>query len=379
MNLGLKIISIACIAGCSALFGCLDPYEPPTSNVKVNFLVVDGHINSTDSIATVKLSRAIQLNDTSAFPTERDATVTIEDETGYVSLVLETGPGIYSIKRFFDQSLQYRLMVMTSGKEYASEFIDLQQNTPIDSLSWNAFTDRLEIYANTHDFREGFKYYRYSYDETYEYNSTFYSGWKLEGSSPVFRPFSEQIYTCWITSPSTNILLTSTESLAQNVIANQLLLRINKGDRRLWRKHSLFVRQNSLSKQAYDYWTQVKKMSESLGGLFDPLPHSVKGNISSISNPDETVLGYFSGGQVSSQRIVIRNNELPRDFSGVTQDDCLEQYIEASEVSTLQDKKILITRAEYMAIFIVGFHYSIPSCVDCQLEGGTRFQPEFMR
>jgi hypothetical protein len=370
---------IICFMAALTLISCLDPYQPPTSNKNVNFLVVDGFINSSDSLATVILSRAISLNDVSSFPLETTAIVSVEDETGDLIFLNQSQPGTYTIKKYFNVDSRYRLNVSIDGKEFASDFIELLETAPIDSLSWKANNDHLDIYASTHDFSPGFKYYRYTYEETYEYTSAFSSDYKLVGSVVQLRAPEEHIYSCWATNPSSGILLSSTLGLTQNIISNNLLLRITKGDSRLWKKHSLLVRQISLDKEAYDYWVQIKRMSESLGGLFDPIPYEVKGNIQSLSNSEEVVLGYFSGAQVKTKRIVIRFDQLPSGFTGATQGDCTDDYIAVADVPSLNGAPVLLTHAQYEILSIVGYFYSSPECVDCRLQGGTNIQPSFMK
>lgn len=360
------------------VLGCLDPYDPPTTKTQTDFVVIDGHINSTDNTIRVKITRSISLQNTSEYPAVSGATVFALDENNQSLLLTEAVPGIYTASHSFDSNLQYRLKATINGKEYSSDWVELVSNAPIDSLTWKADDIGLEVFANTQDVSEGDKYYRYSYDETFEYTSIYYSSWVYTPSFPVYRNEAEQIYSCWITKPSTAIIITSTENFTQNQVANFPLARIPKGDRRLWNRHSMLVKQYSLDKKTYVYWSQLQKITESLGSLFDPLPYQIKGNLHVESDPDEVVIGYFSGGAVSEKRIVIRNNELPKDYYGVRATDCVERYVSNAELPTLQSKDVLLTRPEYMAIFIIGFYYSTPVCVDCRLEGGTNVRPDFM-
>src|SRR5690349_16600341 len=147
---------------------CLDPYNPPTTNEKTDFLVVDGSINSTDSLVTVTLGRAINLSSTAEYPAETEVLVVLEDNNNQTVLLPEVEAGVYFLKHTFDHNLQYRLKINARGNEYASDFISLEGNSPMDSVSWKADGTELEIYANTHDFSEGLKYYRYTIEETYE-------------------------------------------------------------------------------------------------------------------------------------------------------------------------------------------------------------------
>jgi hypothetical protein len=374
----LRFVSFLCILG-FCLLSCLDSYQPPKSSDNASYLVVDGNIDRTTNQILVKLSMAIPLDATVSFPSVDDAVVEVEDQNGFSTYVPLIEPGVYKANRTFNSSFQYRLKVkLANDNEYTSEPINILKTADIDSVTYRTFSDRLEVYINTHDFSEGKKYYYYTYEETYEYNSPFSSGWMFEGTAIVPRAPNMDIYTCWLTQPSSDINLASTENLSENLVTNKIVHSIPRGDRRLWKKYSIEVKQTALSKEAYDYWRQIENISESLGGLFDPVPYAVKGNITSINSSQEPVLGYFSASEVKTKRIVIPNRDLPRGFSGVIQTSCTEDYVTAGNVSSIQNRNILLTRAEYMAIFIVGYYYSTPACVDCRLEGGTNIQPPFM-
>ncbi len=378
MALFTKISRSVIYASGLFLLGCLDPYQPPTSNEQTDFLVIDGHINSTNNIATVKLSRSIGLSEVTLFPPETGAIVLIESEDNQIIPVSEVSAGTYSVDHVFDNAVRYRLSIAVKGKGYLSSFVELEKNTPIDSINWKADDKKLEVFGNTHDFSEGIKYYRYKYDETFEYTSTLFSSYKLLNGEPVYRTQEELIYLCWTTRPSNPLMLASTENLSMNIISGFPIVGIERRDRRLWYKYSILLQQISLSREAYSYWSQIKKTTESLGGLFDPLPYQIKGNVASAENPDETVLGYFSAGEVTEKRIVIRNIQLPPGYSSATQGGCTEENVKIAQLNKLDPDSDIITRAELMGPFVIGYFYSTPGCTDCRLQGGTNVRPDFM-
>ena len=216
-------------------------------------------------------------------------------------------------------------------------------------------------------------------EETHQYRATFGSSYKFVGSQPVFRfDAADNITKCWRTDPVASIVLNTTEGLAENKVEGFPVLQIEKGDRKLWHDYSVLVSQIPLDKDAFDYWTQLAKVSQSLGGLFDPIPFSVRGNIHGVTNPDEKVLGYFSGGEVSSARLRVKSDLLPDGYILFPTGPCEENYIDVSKVGTIAGQGVNLTRANYLFIVIIGYFYSTPACTDCRLEGGKNFPPPFM-
>jgi hypothetical protein len=356
---------------------CIEPYNPPAIKEIVDILVVDGFVNSTDSSAVVKLSRAIALSDTGEPAPELNAAVRIEDENGNFYPLVETGNGNYAIQKMnVNPSLKYRLAFTTSNStQYASDFIELKISPPIDSITFRKDPrfERVGIYINTHDASNTTKYYQWTFNETWEYTSNHFSTVKLENGSIV--PQDEDIYRCWKTQPSTEIYISSSNELREDVIRDFQLMAIPVGSTKLSRKFSLEVQQRALTKEAYDFWLQLKKTTESLGGLFDPLPAQVIGNLKNITNSSQPVLGYFSGGHVSKKRIFIKLSDLPIELRKITPPFCPVDSIENALLSTYPNMNLI---GPYGEPFVEGYLYSGNSgCMDCTESGGIPVRPDF--
>jgi len=361
------------------LASCLDPYTPPKSGIPASFLVVDGIIDVSSSLATVKLTRSVNLSELENYPFVTGATVRLQDTDGTSLNLPETAPGVYSASHLFDFTRAYTLSIRSAGKDYESDPIKLVRNTPISGLEWSADDTRLQVKVNSADPAEGPKYYRYALEETHEYRATFGSSYKFIGNQPVYRfDEADNITRCWRTDPVASIVLGSTEGLTENSISGFPVLQLEKGDRRLWHDYSLLVSQIPLDKAAYEYWTQLAKVSQSLGGLFDPIPFPVRGNIHGVSDPEEKVLGYISGGEVYSSRIRVKSDGLPDGYVLFPNDGCQENYVEVSEVGSIANLPFNITRANYLFITIIGYFYATPACTDCRLGGGKNSPPPFM-
>jgi hypothetical protein len=63
--------------------------------------------------------------------------------------------------------------------------------------------------------------------------------------------------------------------------------------------------QRSLSPGAYRYWEQVREIVARQGGLFDPVPGPVLGNVRNVDEANETVAGYFYAVSTDTVRVFV--------------------------------------------------------------------------
>src|SRR6187551_940188 len=101
---------------------CIESYPPPIINDEVNFLVIDGSVNSADGSAEVRLSHAVPLSSTGSAPPELNAIVQLEDNDGNFYSLVETSGGVYAQSNLsLSAARQYRLYVRTAANtEYRS-------------------------------------------------------------------------------------------------------------------------------------------------------------------------------------------------------------------------------------------------------------------
>jgi len=373
-----RLVWIWFLVSAGLLWGCLDPYPAPSSDNDKGYLVVDGLVNVSEATARVRLSRTIGLDSEEGNPPVLSASVSILGSEGAVIPLQHSGLGVYEAVYPFRMDERYKLTIRTGDLDYESDEVEMVANSPIDSLVYQADNSSLKVRAYTHYDGSEIGFYRFNYEETYEYRAPFASSYRFNNGSPVYRDPGDDITSCWLSSSSAAIILTSTEGLTSNVVPGLLLREIERGNPLLWFKYSILVRQFALDRKAWEYWNNVQTVSQSLGGLFDPIPFSVEGNIRCTSNVSERVLGYFSGGQVSTKRIVIANTNLPVGYFSTRVGNCVEEYVELRDLQTLVGRNIEITRAEYMGIFLLGYYYTLPSCADCRYQGGENVRPPFM-
>jgi len=357
-------------------FGCVEPYNPPAIEELVDLMVVDGFIDASSNAADVRLSRATPLSETGAGTPEQFAAVAIEDDEGNSFPLNEVEPGKYVLSHGdFSFSKKYRVVIVSqNSKNYHSDFIELTRTPSIDSVNWKpGFQHRgIDIHVNTHDDLRKTQYYQWTFEETWEYTASYPTSFRIKNG--VVLPIEEDLYHCWSSDASTEILVGSTVQLSADVIREFRLLSIPVPSLRLSYRYSMLVKQRALSKEAYDFYFQLKKTTESLGGLFDPMPAQVLGNMHS-DNPDEPVLGYFSGGETAENRIFIALTDLPRDLIDLPRYSCPVDSVTVEEIPTTSD---IVLINSYGPREILGYTTAYDrNCMDCRDEGGSITMPDF--
>jgi hypothetical protein len=374
-----KRIQTTLIFALLMMMACVESYYPPSSTSDMELLVVDGFLNGTSSSATVKLTRSVPLSISIPFPPETGANVSIENTEGDSFSLAETDKGVYEADHLnLDPSTGYRLTIETSsGASYASDFIGLRQSPALDSVSWVPEETGTRFYVSGHDPSNKTIFYRYLFTETWEYNVTYFSYFRNEGGTPVLRNLGagDQVYNCWTNSLNTEVLTASTKGLGRDRVSMLPINFIKKGSRQLSYLYSMLVQQRAISQEEYEYWGLIKKTTESLGGLFDPLPSEVSGNVHNETDASEKVLGYFSGGYVQEKRIFVRNSELPPALRGVERwdFDCEVKSIPYDQPQLVGTDVFLGT----VGIPPVAWSITTPNCGDCRSLSGDNIKPDY--
>ncbi|RZK92261.1 MAG: DUF4249 domain-containing protein, partial [Hymenobacter sp.] len=297
---------------------CVDTYQPDVIATPKSYFVVDGLINLR-GVTTVRLSRTRSLT-TATAPVEAKATVTIRDEAGTSYPLTEQAAGTYtSAALTLDASRRYQLRVRTAaGREYASDLVAGKLTPPIDRLSWAVERNGVQLYVDAHDATNNTRYYRWTYQETWQFQTPYYSEYELVNNTNTVRPRADNIQTCWRSESSTDIVLGNTARLSQDVVSKYPLL-LPPGDSYRFRiKYSLLVQQYAQTAEEYAYWEKLKKNTESLGTLFDPLPTQLTGNVHGLTDPSELVVGYVGASSMSEKRLFIDRSEFPASITFLT-------------------------------------------------------------
>ena len=303
-----------------ALGACVEPYLPEVVSANANYLVVDGFING-NGVTRITLSRSANLATTSTPPPELRARVLVVDDTGLRYALTEKAAGLYqSDSLLLPTGRRYRLRITTAGSAtatYESDPVLLKVTPPIDKLNFQLTGSQVQLLLSTHDASAQSRYYRWSFVETWEFNAAVGSALEYypklngpRGNIPIDIR-TTPIYTCWRTERPTAIVQTTSAQLSQDAITNYLLRSFPDRAERVKVRYSVLVNQVAETAEEFAYFELLRKNTEAVGTVNDPLPSQLTGNVHRVDDASEPVLGFVGAHTVQQRRLFIDKTDLP--------------------------------------------------------------------
>ncbi len=374
----LKILFFLSIA-LFVFSNCKKPFEPPAIKTVTNFLVVDGTIIcGTDAVTTIIVSRTTRLGDSIQFVPELNAFVFIEQEQGNLYSLADQGNGVYTSQQLnLDSQKKFRIKIKTNdNRNYLSEYTQGKASPAIDSLTWIQ-KEEVIVSVNTHDPSNNTRYYRWDYIETWNYRSIYSTDYGVRNGLIYVKDATTQTDSCWRTSGSTNIILSSSVSLSEDVISNFPVAIIPQHHEKISLGYSILVKQYALTEEAFRYLRIIQKNTQQLGSLFDAQPSQLKGNIFSVEDPDEPVIGYVTPSTVTEKRMFIRNKQVTNWHFAPSVEFC-------GIILTIPQNPTNYLIFDYPDASFGPYYFvtgglviTKKACLECTEQGGTNVKPGF--
>jgi hypothetical protein len=322
---------------------CIDPYKIDLPQGEQLF-TVDGFITTDPGPHLIRLTRSDTYG--SVFeglirPVIR-ARVAIRDSEGNVTFLNElANDGIYATPEGFMArvGVSYSLQIeLQNGRSYTSLPERVESVPEIDSLSYRSVkfntNDRLndligvQVFAHFRDPSDQANFYYWRNG-----TSTF-----VLVANPEQHTLSPQHPTnprgpdpkdccaiCYIDDVSRIQRFTLASDETFNGLSQRLpVLFIEDNGLRFKQTYRAEIQQISVSSGAHRFLRLIEQQTNLTGSVFDNPPANIRGNIVSLDNPDEIVLGYFIAGAIAKKQIYIEREKLeflqtPR----IIPDDCL--------------------------------------------------------
>lgn len=308
------------------LKGCIERYYPEGDEFRSGTLVVIAHLNNSDSLQSIYISRSTDLELPTRYPVS-GCFVEVEQLGGSSLAFLEEEKGTYVAGPpgpFLRAGSDYKLRIVTPGAvQYESEIESMYPAPAIDSVYWireeqatsgpGYSMDGVRFYMDFQMEKDSGRYLRWELEETYEFHNPDYESMQVfdrQDSYPyrrVFMPIPpESIWnTCWVTNQLPTLFTKDLGALEGDVYRKMPLNFVTNQSQRLQYRYSLLVRQFALTTSAYWYWEGLKNNLQSDGGIYDSQPSLTPGNIYNVDDEQENVIGYFSVSGVSEKRIFV--------------------------------------------------------------------------
>lgn len=383
-NLVLTAVAGLCIAA------CVYPFEID-SETEGGQMVIEGSLYAGE-ISKISVSYTIPLGQSVESTPHPESKVWVEDNNGQVyngqSNTEEQCYDVDLTKVKDEDNLRLHVVNKETGREYVTNWLDIHKLAFIDSLSYSKDTikNKLNIELSMHC--NGESWYRWSYDEDWQYHSPFYSYYKYEPPVKntatwnngkgvcVERPYEEHIYYCYDHNPSSEIMVFSTETQSEDRFVDLEFHKIDRTDLKISYIYRIEVHLEAISKDAYDYWSNIKTNSDYNGNLFTPNPSEMTGNIRCVNDTTEFVFGYISAARRASKHMYFSNiqehfhiaERVPADMYGdISSEDWYEYHKERGWIPLYipnpMDENTLT--------------WASKRCVDCRTRGGVTKRPDW--
>ncbi len=333
----VKKITIIFILAGILTNSCINQLDVNTNSGEL-ILVVEGFISTQAGPHIIRISRSAKYGSffEGTIRNVTNAKVFIRDQKGEVTFLTNDGFGVYNTPFGFRAVVgnSYTLQITITDKTYYSTPQLVTKAPKIDSLilEYNKFpsTDPL-------DFKSGVEVYSQWQDPLDEEN---YYMWQSTGTFKIeTHPEDHVIITffgneipapldccadCWVgeVNADKSIRIMKDNNSNGNLVTN-LAAFIEDNGVRYMDKYFITLEQHSISKEAYLFFDLLDNQLSINGDIFDPPPATILGNMISLENPDENVIGYFMATDVAVKSIFIPKEILgDRQHLKVINDDC---------------------------------------------------------
>ncbi|SHJ06626.1 DUF4249 domain-containing protein [Aquimarina spongiae] len=387
-----KIYRLLLLSGLALVCNnCVEEFDFGTQNFE-DILVVDARITDELKFQKVALSRTFRLENEGPAP-EIGASVSVTDDRQNVFQFSETTEGQYISNEAFaaESGVNYQLQITTlNGKSYASRAVTLPQPTPIDELYVERIInddgeEGVGFFVDSFDPTGNAFFYRYEYEETYQIIPPFWFDLDIKVISRdppeidvVSREREERI--CYKNEFSNRIIINETTSLSENRVERFMVQFLASSDLKLRDRYSILVKQFVQTPEAHEFFDTLSNFSD-LESLFSQLqPGFIVGNILSVENPNENVLGFFELTPISEKRVFVnRRDFFPESTKPDYPANC--SFFEESEDEPLKVIDAVENRGLKLISVGAGFIYdqytfTFKICSDCNVLG-SNVRPDF--
>ncbi|NHF59824.1 DUF4249 domain-containing protein [Flavobacteriaceae bacterium TP-CH-4] len=308
------------------LAGCIEPFNATTEKFE-DVLVVDALLTDEMKRQKVVLQRAFRFEETDP-QGETNAIVKVVDGNGNAYDYEETDPGVYLSQTEFaaQQNDSYELEINTfDGRTYRSITVGTPRQVPITDLTAKRMVDDsgeegVGILLDNEASSSEPTFFRYEYDETYKIIAPRWDPFEFEIVHYVacdtipyqvdIKPRTQEQRVCFGNAASRKLIQVTTTDLTKSQVDDFQVHFLNRDNYIISHRYSIEVRQYSQTPDAYSFYQRLDDFSSSDNIFSQVQPGFFQGNVFSVDDENEKVLGFFEVASVSSQRLYFNYADL---------------------------------------------------------------------
>ena len=304
------------------LISCIDPVDTDL-NTQRKHLVVEGYFTNEASLNYVRLSYS-QPHSSPYNEFEEKAVVTVTGIEGEWHLFSYDKAGYYypigGGEAIGIPGHTYTLNITVGDQLYQSEPVIMKEPIAIDSVHFEiseqtfAFSGEREkqllpgynVLVDYTDPAEDKNFLRWSFATQYEVRT---QPWDYISPFTGLPAPKDCCVQCFLEEKLERLKVVDDRLTNGKKVLHQNVL-FMPFEKYLGVKNKLTLYQHSITKDAYNFFRILEQQKVATGTVFDPPPAEVKGNINSINNANEQVIGFFDVSGVSTKQLTILRHDI---------------------------------------------------------------------
>lgn len=271
-------------------------------------LIVSGLITDQQGPQTVRVFYLDGYNVPVDYNRVAKAEVKIVDDLGNEEILTHTGFGYFYSSADFKGAVgrTYQVKIrLENGREYESSPEQLPPVPEIDQVNYEMVGNTV-LFNVDFDDPEGKNYYRWRFSGTFEVHAP-----HVFADQPIRNQcYDQSIYrnragVCWVSDLDAAFLKISNDELFDGRAVTNMPVYSVDVDRKFDFGYSGQIQLFSMTAGAYWFWSQIENQLGNKGTIFETSNYQVIGNMRSLDNPEEAVLGYFGASSVAGGRVFI--------------------------------------------------------------------------
>lgn len=302
-------------------YQCLEPFDLEFEEGSVEkILVVDGVLSNSPGPHKVTLSRTESFGNKFIDPVT-NAKVFLNGTEEF----LDQGNGEYILENYTPEiGSEYSLnLTLADGTQYSSKSLIMPVSIQPDSNYVKYESDVFRSPTGAERITKVMNVYLDTPLPDNDNNQNYYLRWFTDGLSVFPEEACGGLHipkTCYIYEPPNvqNIRLQSSENISGNKLTEQAVAQ--KTSYTINEFKTLYVfstYQYSITKESYEYWSDLKTLANQSGTVFDLPPAALQGNVKNDNNESELVLGFYDVAAVDTVRVRVIASEFRQNISGI--------------------------------------------------------------